>query len=126
MGVLPAVMHICGNVFHRFLDSNDIESECAMDCNDGLDAIQTPTKSASGSHHTKPASAVNKKNNSLKSTALFVLIAVNLPLALYTCLIHQRGTLDVMSYLYKEAQKPAVDPMNVLFLMPCHSTPFYR
>lgn len=56
----------------------------------------------------------------------FLLVANLIP-ALYTGLVHQRGTLDVMGHL-----RPLCDttPSNssqpqVLFLMPCHSTPFY-
>ncbi|XP_054858930.1 GPI mannosyltransferase 3 isoform X2 [Eublepharis macularius] len=55
----------------------------------------------------------------------FLLIANMLP-ALYTGLVHQRGTLDVMGHLQalcKTAAGPA--PASVLMLMPCHSTPFY-
>lgn len=35
----------------------------------------------------------------------------------------QRGTEDVMYYLSKEAHDGRVK--SVLFLMPCHSTPYY-
>lgn len=35
----------------------------------------------------------------------------------------QRGTEDVMIYLSKEAQNQKVK--GILFLMPCHATPYY-
>lgn len=35
----------------------------------------------------------------------------------------QRGTEDVMNYLAREATYGKVD--SILFLMPCHATPFY-
>jgi phosphatidylinositol glycan class B len=35
----------------------------------------------------------------------------------------QRGTEDVMIYLSKEAQNEKVK--GILFLMPCHATPYY-
>ncbi|RRT83998.1 hypothetical protein BHE74_00013070 [Ensete ventricosum] len=35
----------------------------------------------------------------------------------------QRGSEDVMIYLSKEAHKGKV--RSILFLMPCHSTPYY-
>lgn len=66
---------------------------------------------------------------SWRRPAAAVLLSANLIPALYTGLIHQRGTLDVMSHL-----QPLCDVGNVsttrpqpdvLFLMPCHSTPFY-
>lgn len=48
-------------------------------------------------------------------------------LALYTGLVHQRGTLDVMTHIqelcYKNPNKSAA---SVFVMMPCHSTPFYR
>jgi len=57
------------------------------------------------------------------------LLGANLLPALYTGLIHQRGTLDVMSHLQKlcglHGNATSTVP-EVLFLMPCHSTPFYR
>lgn len=41
-----------------------------------------------------------------------------------TCMhARQRGTEDVMNFLAKEATYGKVD--SILFLMPCHATPFY-
>ncbi|KJE90215.1 GPI mannosyltransferase 3 [Capsaspora owczarzaki ATCC 30864] len=51
------------------------------------------------------------------------LVLVSAPLALYTSLVHQRGTIDVMQELRTEASQGRVS--HVLFLMPCHSTPYY-
>ncbi|XP_021167723.2 GPI mannosyltransferase 3 [Fundulus heteroclitus] len=60
--------------------------------------------------------------------AAALLAVSNLVLALYTGLVHQRGTLDVMDRLHTLCE-PTVDPArpqsDVLFLMPCHSTPYY-
>ncbi|KAM9366078.1 GPI mannosyltransferase 3 [Symphorus nematophorus] len=62
-----------------------------------------------------------------RAAALFLLVS-NLAAALYTGLIHQRGTLDVMSHLQtlcdfnSSSSSPQTD---IVFLMPCHSTPFY-
>lgn len=64
-----------------------------------------------------------------RRTAATVLLVANLVPALYTGLIHQRGTLDVMSHLQTLCDVSSVPthPLpDVLFLMPCHSTPFYR
>ena len=58
---------------------------------------------------------------------VFLLAMTNIPLALYTCTVHQKGTVDVMEYIQVESSKlRSNDDMSVLFLMPCHSTPFYR
>lgn len=62
-----------------------------------------------------------------KKRAVSFLFLSNVCLVLYTGLIHQRGTLDVMQY----AQKLCTDTLlekeepSLFFLMPCHSTPFY-
>ncbi|XP_015275230.1 PREDICTED: GPI mannosyltransferase 3 [Gekko japonicus] len=56
----------------------------------------------------------------------FLLVANLLP-ALYTGLVHQRGTLDAMGYLQGLCQAaPGPAPPSLLLLMPCHSTPHYR
>lgn len=57
-----------------------------------------------------------------RPAAVFLLVS-NLFPALYTGLVHQRGTLDVMSHIQTLCD---VQPQpDILFLMPCHSTPFY-
>ncbi|CAG0884469.1 unnamed protein product, partial [Cyprideis torosa] len=50
-----------------------------------------------------------------------VLMLVNLPVVFYLGTIHQSGPLVVMSSLQQRIQ----DRSSVVFLMPCHSTPFY-
>ena len=55
---------------------------------------------------------------------VILLIVGNIPMMLYFSVIHQRGALDVVKFLHLETlDKP---DMSVLFLMPCHSTPYYR
>lgn len=63
-----------------------------------------------------------------KAKLLVLFLAItNVPLALYTTTVHQKGTIDVMNYIQVESAKLQSDhDMSVLFLMPCHSTPFYR
>ncbi|KAK9757379.1 hypothetical protein RND81_01G158400 [Saponaria officinalis] len=58
----------------------------------------------------------------LQMSVLF-LLATNIPMGLYMSLVHQRGTENVMHYLSKEAQNGEV--RGVLFLTPCHATPYY-
>ncbi|KRY75004.1 GPI mannosyltransferase 3 [Trichinella pseudospiralis] len=55
---------------------------------------------------------------------LFISIT-NIPLALFASLLHQRGALTVMDLLRREASENQNMEMNIWFLMPCHSTPFY-
>ncbi|KAL0541870.1 hypothetical protein IC582_021948 [Cucumis melo] len=57
------------------------------------------------------------------SLATIFLLATNIPMGLYMSLVHQRGTEDVMNHLAREAANGKVK--RILFLMPCHSTPYY-
>ncbi|XP_042660105.1 GPI mannosyltransferase 3 isoform X2 [Tyto alba] len=59
-----------------------------------------------------------------KSAASFLLLSNLLP-ALYTGLIHQRGTLDVMSHIQQLCNNSYQSQAFVFIMMPCHSTPFY-
>jgi hypothetical protein len=61
-----------------------------------------------------------------KRCVIGALIVTNLPLALYTSVLHQRGTLDVMKYIADQSMR-TVDGQqsSVMYLMPCHSTPYY-
>ncbi|KAL8197035.1 UNVERIFIED_CONTAM: hypothetical protein K2H54_007338 [Gekko kuhli] len=61
-----------------------------------------------------------------RPAACAFLLLTNLLPALYTGLVHQRGTLDVMGYLQGLCQTPpGPTSASVLMLMPCHSTPHY-
>jgi len=51
---------------------------------------------------------------------VILLFLLNGLMAGYFSMIHQRGTVDVMNHIAKDDQVS-----SVLFLMPCHSTPFY-
>ncbi|XP_068168046.1 GPI mannosyltransferase 3 [Antennarius striatus] len=62
-----------------------------------------------------------------RRAAAFMLVISNLAGALYTGLVHQRGTLDVMTHLQTLCDVHGFSsPPDILFLMPCHSTPFYN
>ncbi|KAM4829120.1 GPI mannosyltransferase 3 [Thomomys bottae] len=63
---------------------------------------------------------------SWKKAALSFLFLSNTLLAFYTGLVHQRGTLDVMSHIQKVCHSSSnKSSASILILMPCHSTPFY-
>ncbi|XP_076782410.1 GPI alpha-1,2-mannosyltransferase 3 isoform X2 [Arvicanthis niloticus] len=60
-----------------------------------------------------------------KAVVSFLLLS-NVPLALYTGLVHQRGTLDVMNHIQEVCPTgPDAAPASVFMMMPCHSTPYY-
>ncbi|KAJ3323239.1 hypothetical protein HDV06_002006 [Boothiomyces sp. JEL0866] len=55
--------------------------------------------------------------------SLFFIISTNLLIGYYFSRYHKSGVLQVAKYLRHQAYKGRVK--SVLFLMPCHSTPFY-
>lgn len=58
-----------------------------------------------------------------------VLLAGNAVPAIYLSTVHQKGTLDVMPALEKisrEYREEDGRSAKIVFLMPCHSTPYYR
>ncbi|XP_020527633.1 GPI mannosyltransferase 3 isoform X1 [Amborella trichopoda] len=59
----------------------------------------------------------------IQKVVVFILLLTNVPMALYMSLVHQRGSEDVMAFLAKEAVEGKV--ASTIFLMPCHSTPYY-
>jgi phosphatidylinositol glycan class B len=62
-----------------------------------------------------------------RKAALSFLLLSNVPLAFYTGLVHQRGTLDVMNHIQKVCPRgPDPASASVFIMMPCHSTPYYR
>ena len=65
----------------------------------------------------------HKRNLSKAKLLVIILVITNIPVAMYFSLIHQRGTILVMKHIYDASQEKNID---VLFLMPCHSTPYYR
>lgn len=64
-----------------------------------------------------------QKSSSWKYFMVFGLLITNIPAALYTSLVHQRGSEAVMVFLAREADKHQVQ--SVTFLMQCHATPYY-
>lgn len=64
----------------------------------------------------------HKNNLSKAKIFVIILLLTNIPAAMYFSLIHQRGTILVMKYIHDASIEKNID---VLFLMPCHSTPYY-
>ncbi|CAI9102775.1 OLC1v1001100C1 [Oldenlandia corymbosa var. corymbosa] len=58
-----------------------------------------------------------------KQLAVALILATNIPMALYMSMVHQRGTEDVMYYLANNIVDGKVK--SILFLTPCHATPYY-
>jgi len=58
-----------------------------------------------------------------KRLVALVCLALQLPTAIYFSLVHQRGTISVMSEIAEQTRRDT--NATVLYLMPCHQTPFY-
>ena len=119
MPILPLVMHISASYIHQITDTTT-DTPPDRDTED-LQPAEVLTQLA----QRKKA---DTQSSWFKRILVLLLIVMNLPLALYTCLIHQRGTVDVMKFLADESRYdlPAPGQMSVFYLMPCHSTPYYR
>nr|XP_043629540.1 mannosyltransferase APTG1 isoform X2 [Erigeron canadensis] len=77
---------------------------------------------SSGKMNKKITKTQSKCSWQIKA-AVFFLLATNVPMAIYMSMVHQRGAEDVINYLAKEAHYGNVK--NILFLTPCHATPYY-
>ncbi|KAK9478253.1 Alg9-like mannosyltransferase family-domain-containing protein [Lipomyces japonicus] len=55
----------------------------------------------------------------LRWAFVFALLVINLPLTIYASFVHQRGVIDVTTYIRRTPEISSVG-----FLMPCHSTPW--
>jgi len=58
------------------------------------------------------------RNKAIRKKVLAVMVAINIPIALYGGMVHQRGVVDVVNHL------ASVGAQEVGFLMPCHSVPW--
>jgi phosphatidylinositol glycan class B len=63
------------------------------------------------------------KSHRLYTPALGILLGSNMLLAMYLGTVHKQGVVKVTDWLRNEAGMKRV--ASVLFLMPCHSTPYY-
>ncbi|KAJ1921500.1 glycosylphosphatidylinositol anchor biosynthesis [Tieghemiomyces parasiticus] len=81
------------------------------------------TKSAFGTIR----SALHHPFGSRRQLLLAALIIGSLGAIGYTNLVHQRGVVDVVNYLRGDVRRQSTQPRvhHILFLMPCHSTPYY-
>ncbi|KAK4896581.1 glycosylphosphatidylinositol anchor biosynthesis [Elasticomyces elasticus] len=65
--------------------------------------------------------------NRVKLGLILFLLIINICIAGYVTLVHQRGVIDVMHYLRREQEGRMLgngSNVTVGFLMPCHSTPW--
>ncbi|PVV03512.1 hypothetical protein BB560_002000, partial [Smittium megazygosporum] len=76
--------------------------------------------------YTKTNNSLNQLLPSIfpsKKLFLVIILATNFLPALFVNLFHNVGVVSVMKYLRSETKKGNVE--DILFLMPCHSTPYY-
>ena len=119
-------MHVCGSYLHYLCEeaeeaplSGDAELEVITPDSE-VDTISAiPSKVPTWSWQSLPKAQKKK-------FLVMALLVTNLPLALYTSLIHQRGPVDAVNFLYDESLHQGNESMSVIFLMSGHSTPYYR
>lgn len=72
-----------------------------------------------------PLAHFARRLKSWRASLVGALFASNVVIAIYTSQVHQRGVVDVMTFLRSE-HEARTHPGNttVAFLMPCHSTPW--
>ncbi|KAF9913426.1 glycosylphosphatidylinositol anchor biosynthesis [Lobosporangium transversale] len=75
------------------------------------DTLYRLSQSAHGWRRSKPTVAI-----------IIALVTVNVIMAWYTTLVHQRGVIDVMEWIRQEAKSQQIGQIG--FIMPCHSTPW--
>uniref|UniRef100_A0A915JRN8 Mannosyltransferase n=1 Tax=Romanomermis culicivorax TaxID=13658 RepID=A0A915JRN8_ROMCU len=68
--------------------------------------------------------------SSKAKAVMYLLLFTNLPLMIYTGIVHQRGVLDVVSYLanlatIKSKNLSDENKFSALILAPCHTTPLF-
>ncbi|KNA07616.1 hypothetical protein SOVF_170180 isoform A [Spinacia oleracea] len=85
-----------------------------------LAALETPDIPVG---KNKRAPTTHNKWPSKLRLAVFFLLVTNIPMGLYMSLVHQRGPEDVMQYIATKALNG--EARSVLFLTPCHATPYY-
>ncbi|KAK0164726.1 hypothetical protein PV328_003315 [Microctonus aethiopoides] len=66
-----------------------------------------------------------KFSESIKQILLLLFIISNILIVFYTGMVHQRGRIDAINMFRKGYVIDNPSEADVLFLMPCHSTPFY-
>ncbi|XP_062584188.1 GPI mannosyltransferase 3-like [Saccostrea cucullata] len=94
-----------------------------IETRDILGNVESSSKVPVSAEDAQVAQEMTHKSNLLKAWILvMVFLLINIPATVYFGLIHQRGTVVVMKFLYDESFEKNMD---VLFLMPCHSTPYY-
>ncbi|KAG6541769.1 hypothetical protein Mapa_016781 [Marchantia paleacea] len=117
--VLPLAMMFAGYALDSLEDRRTKPEENDRVAEDSPDS----SSSSEAGESRKQAASTNFQTATKFWWILMFVFSTNMPAALYTSVIHQRGGEAVMEYLAKEATHNRVD--SVLFLMPCHSTPFY-
>mmetsp|Transcript_43448 Transcript_43448/g.82910 ORF Transcript_43448/g.82910 Transcript_43448/m.82910 type:complete len:586 (-) Transcript_43448:188-1945(-) len=74
-------------------------------------------------NHSAPGAGWQRRFWNRRALLLGILIT-QVPAALYLSVVHQRGSLAVMPFLASEAENGRVRGGGILFLTPCHATPF--
>ena len=116
--ILPITNIFCGIALHHFLNPKKKKKN---------DSSSSSSSSSYDSSDSSDSSFVHFsfENVSFKIVFfVFFLFLVNLFFAFYFSFSHQRGTVDLIEHIRTDLQFDSPST-KILFLMPCHSTPFY-
>ncbi|KAH8865806.1 GPI mannosyltransferase 3 [Schistosoma japonicum] len=64
-----------------------------------------------------------KSQHTRRQCLIWFIISTHIPLALYVCLVHQRGGLDAIKFLNQQMKNKLENEIAVVNLMPCHTVP---
>lgn len=123
-------MYYCGLYLHSVTENRPENGDIQKENPEHSCKLNSNESSINHSSGDNTAQAKTTMFSFMKQSKVWIvfLVVSNLPIVMYTSLMHQRGTMDVMNFIYKETKYDVknYNEMNVMFLMPCHSTPFYR
>jgi GPI mannosyltransferase 3 len=90
-----------------------------------IEARQGQNKRAGGKISAAAAATSFLSSPTNRRRLIIAMLGLQVPVTLFFSLYHQRAQVQVMSYLQANHQGAAPSPPSVLFLTPCHTTPYY-
>ncbi|KAH6587837.1 hypothetical protein BASA61_006190 [Batrachochytrium salamandrivorans] len=109
----------------RVIEANDLISE--FDTAPVLAPALAPTPTPASTANTNPPQALGRHRPSRHRKWLWPILVLigstHFLAAIYLSRTHQKGVIQVMDWLRTEVRENRA--LDILFLMPCHSTPFY-
>ena len=96
--VLPLAMHVAATYINSFFD------DTMMDAGVWDNDSGSETESIEDMPSCKRSDPFYRRK--LKIAVMVIILVSNIPIAMYTSLLHQRGTLDVMKFIHDQSYLP--------------------